>query len=141
MNRSSVYTGILFAVLLLCLIFSGTAVFAADNGTQITKHTYENNVYVTRVYIGPEITHIDEDSFLNLHKLWLIQVDEGNPYYSTYANCLYNKDKTRLLCFPFGLSKTMLPDTVTQVSPYALKGKCDHVKKAIENAVKKNQGE
>ncbi len=141
MDRYSYVKKIIALTLTLCLLSSGTAVFAADDSTTITRHTYEDNVYVTRVYIGPEITHIDEDSFLNLHKLWLIQVDEGNPYYSTYANCLYNKDQTKLICFPFALSRTKLPETVREVGLYALKGKCDHVKKKIESAVKKNRGE
>lgn len=128
---------------IFCTILCSHPVFAGiktipEDKTKINALTYQENVYVTRVYIGPEITDIAEDSFVNLHKLWLIQVDENNPYYSTYGNCLYNKDKTRLICIPFALTRTMLPNTVTQISPYALKGRCDHAKRTILGVIENN---
>ncbi|GEM_PF-5324658 len=113
----------------------------ADDTTVVTAATYEQNVYVTRVYIGADVKEIAEDSFVNLHKLWLIQVDEKNPYFSTYGNCLYNKDRTKLLCVPFALTRTQFPDTVTEVGAYALRGRCDHTKALVEKIIKKNKGE
>lgn len=128
-----------FAAAVLFLILINNAVYAADN--KIDGLTYYNNVYVTRVYIGPEITEISEDAFVNLHRLFLISVDESNPNYSSYANCLYNKDKTKLLCMPFALSYTEIPDSVVEMSHYALRGKCAHVRRQVEKIIKRNKGE
>lgn len=129
----------IIALLALELIIINSIYAYADEVTKVDALTYQSNVYVHRVYIGPEVTEIADNSFVNLHDLWLISVDENNPNYSTYANCLYNKDKTRLICFPFALSWTKIPSSVVEIAPYALRGQCDHVRRRVENAVKRNR--
>lgn len=138
-SKKYIYTLLLISIFVIQMAVNVMA--AEPDNTRITAHTYESNVYVTRIYIGADVKEIAEDSFVNLHRLWLIQVDEKNPYYSAYGNCLYNKDKTKLLCIPFALTRTQFPDTVTEVGTYALKGRCDHTRRIVDRVIKKNKGQ
>lgn len=57
----------------------------------------------------------------NFTKLLAVTVDENNPAYSSLDGVLYNKDRTRLICYPGGKADTsfVIPDTVTTIGAYA----------------------
>lgn len=59
-----------------------------------------------------------------LHNLKAFIVDEENPYFSSKDGVLYNKDQSILIQYPWGKSeeKFVIPQTVTQIMDYAIKG-------------------
>lgn len=60
-------------------------------------------------------------------KLQIIKVNDTNLNYSVSDSILYNKDKTKLICCPAGLSGTItVPEGVTEIDEYAFSG-CDKV--------------
>ncbi len=133
------------ALLLLAVImlFMNIPVYgAAKDPTHIDKLTFYDqcNKDVWGIFISKNVTLIDEDSFRNLHQLTTIQVDKENPNYATYSNCLYNKDKTLLMCYPQNLRSAMIPPTVTAYTADALYGVKPKVKKQIIELIDKNKG-
>lgn len=67
------------------------------------------------VYFGAGVSEADWMAFQGSEALEQITVDEENPFLSSdEAGCLYDKDKTTLLCYPFGSSRTSfsIPDSV-----------------------------
>ncbi len=60
--------------------------------------------------------YIDNTTFVNAKQLSGIEVDEGNPLYSSVDGVLYNKDKTRLeICPCAKTGKIEILDTVTKI--------------------------
>lgn len=109
-----------------------------DSDTIITAGKM-TNYYVTRITIGPEITQIADGAFINLHRLKSITVSPNNPYYSSYSNCLYNKDKTELLCVPMGLSAAQFPSTMKEINRYALKGHSAAFNRSVRDIAEQNR--
>lgn len=75
------------------------------------------------------------DSFMGgvtYGKIKEYNVSEANPWYTSQGGVLYNKDKTRLLCYPQGKKdKTVkIPDSVQ-----VIRGKAFHCNRNIEKAV------
>lgn len=109
-------------------------------GKDTTLHaSFFKNRNITTVNIGSDIDSIDEDAFNNLHLLTKITVSPKNTKYCSYDNCLYNKNKTRLICFPQGLNAANIPNTVVDLSPYALKGKSAGIKKSVKDTINSNK--
>ena len=67
-----------------------------------------------------------------------INVDAGNPYYSSTGNVLFNKDKTRLI-YAVSLEKGAytIPDTVTSIANDAFCGKRNLTRVVIPHSVKR----
>ena len=126
-------------LVILCpaiLIISSSNVSAADI-IEITGATF-SNWYITSVNIGTNVSSISTDAFSNLHDLQKITVSKNNKHYSSYGNCLYDKDKTELICFPQALDGANIPNTVTSVAPGALEGKPASFRKKVEEVVAGN---
>ncbi len=72
-----------------------------------------------RVYIGKNVSNIEENSnFFNCDVLTSIEVDSENQWYSSVDGVLYDKDITRLITFPGGLSMSdyNIPSTVREIT-------------------------
>jgi len=130
---------IIAVMLLVYSCVTPASVYAIDKDpNHITRLTYNMKVRITSITIGPNITSIETGSFNNLHELSSLTVDEGNKYYSSYDNCLYDKNKTKLICFPQGVSAANIPNTVVEILPGALVGKSRTLKRAVKAAVTAN---
>ncbi|MBR4573598.1 MAG: leucine-rich repeat protein [Lachnospiraceae bacterium] len=124
--------------LAVILAISTQSVMAASL-TSITGSSFPN-VHITSLNIGTSVTEISDDAFTNLHELRKITVSKSNPDYTSYDGCLYDKDKTVLICFPQSLNGASIPDTVTDIAPSALEGRSASFRSKIRDAVAKNAG-
>ena len=131
----------IIAGIMIFISMSSSAIVAANAAemTEITGRTF-TNYYITSLNIGASVTSISDDAFINLHDLRKITVSESNPKYCSFCNCLYNKDKTELICIPQGLSGVSIPKTVKSLSPYALENRSPSFRKKVKDIVKSNGG-
>lgn len=106
--------------------------------TVIDSATFNCDSRITTVHIGSDVTEITSGAFRNLINLRSITVSENNPYYTSFSNCLYDKEMTELLCFPAALSGAQIPLTVVSIRENALYGVADALRKQI-TAVIENQ--
>ena len=77
---------------------------------------------LTSVTIGNSVTSIGTKAFYNCDNLEKITVDINNKYYSNDEyGVLFNKDKTTLIQYPMGNTRTAytIPDFVTSIGAYA----------------------
>lgn len=121
-------------MILECLI--GFRLDAKASGiTQIDSSTFRGSPNITTIHIGSDVTDISSNAFRGLMALKSITVSENNSFYTSYSNCLYNKDKTELLCFPAALTGANIPETVTSIGKNALYGVSDSLKEEIRSVV------
>ncbi|MBQ7428522.1 MAG: transglutaminase domain-containing protein [Butyrivibrio sp.] len=107
---------------------------------KIDANTFKGHYDIVQVRVGSDVEEITEMAFVNMLNLKSIIVSENNPYFSSYSNCLYNKDQTVLLCYPQALTGAYIPDTVTEIAPYALHGVDDDIKSQIRSLVSEDGG-
>lgn len=140
-SKKRIIVRVITAVLAIALLTGTYSVSAMAAGlTIIDASTFRKTPDVTTVHIGSDVTDITPGAFKCLMKLKSITVSENNPFYTSYSNCLYNKDMTELLCFPPGLDGAMIPSSVTSIGEYALTGVGGKLKDDIR-AVIKNQAD
>ena len=108
--------------------------------TSIDANTFKGHYDIVQVRVGSDVMEISEMAFMNMLNLRSITVSENNPYYSSYSNCLYNKDQTVLLCYPQALTGAYIPDTLTEIAPYALHGVNEDIKQQIRDLVVSDEG-
>ncbi len=81
----------------------------------------------TSYTIPDSVTTIGSEAFANCDKLTSINVDSGNKYYSSDSyGVLFNKNKTKLIQYPIGNTRTSytIPDSVTTIGSEAF-ANCD----------------
>jgi len=129
------------AVLLMAvLLFSNvTKVNASEDPNKITRRTF-TNYSIASLTIGASVNEIEPGSFNNLHFLSSITVDEKNENFSSFDGCLYNKDRTMLVCFPQGLSGANIPKTCTKLAPGCLAGKSAMLRRQVKAVITENNG-
>jgi hypothetical protein len=82
-----------------------------------------NNSKLIRVFIPSNIRRIDELSFLDCSGLKCIDVDSGNPLFSSQDGSLFNKEKTKLIRGPEAFHGSyVIPGSVTEVGKQAFCG-------------------
>ena len=128
---------ILFILCIFLASFFGTKEARSEiNGPALTKldsHSMRPNNNVMGIHIGEGIESVASDTFRNQVNLKFIEVAPGNPYFTSFSYCLYDRDMTTLICFPQALDKADIPGSVTKINQYALYG----VEPEISTAVKK----
>ncbi|RKM56414.1 hypothetical protein D6853_06405 [Butyrivibrio sp. X503] len=136
-NKKRITVRIITSLLTIALLTGMCSVKASAMGpTKIDAMTFRDNTDITTVHIGSDVTEITPGAFKCLMKLRSITVSENNPFYTSYSNCLYNKDMTELLCFPPALDGAMIPSSVTSIGEYALTGVGSKLKADIRAAIK-----
>jgi hypothetical protein len=94
-----------------------TRIQIPDTVTRIDSNFYYCTG-LTEVYIPANVTYLS--GFAQCSSLSRLEVDPGNPNYSSRNNVLFNKDQTLLITYPRGLTGTYIfPDTVTGISTSA----------------------
>ena len=75
---------------------------------------------ITTLNIPKSVKTIANDGIISCDNLTAITVDEDNPSFTAEDGVLYNKNKTRLICYPGGKGGNFtIPNTVTEIGGYA----------------------
>ena len=99
-----------------------TTVSIGNSVTTIGDGAFSWCVALTTVELGDSVTTIGDDAFHSCDALTAITVAAENPNYSSDEDgVLYNKDKTALIQYPIGSSRTAytIPDSVTTIGDEA----------------------
>ena len=87
----------------------------------IESQAFHNCNYLTSVSIPKTVTNIGNVAFAYCSSLTSISVDAANEYYCSVDGVLFNKDKTTLIQYPVGNTRTSytIPNTVTDIADKA----------------------
>ena len=102
-----------------------TTVKLSENVTSLFEATFKSCKSLTSIEIPAKVNYIGYAAFMGCFSLTSITVDKNNEYYSTDEyGVLYNKDKTVLVQYPVGNTRTsyVIPDTVTDISYFSFYG-------------------
>ncbi len=78
---------------------------------------------LTSVSLPSSLSNIGYNQFAGCGQLTHIDVAETNPYYKSVDGVLFNKQMTRLICFPAGKSGSYtIPSSVLTIDGYAFYG-------------------
>ena len=72
---------------------------------------------IRRIRIPKGVSVIDNDCFSHCDDLEAIDVDKDNPNYSSEKGILMNKERSRILCYPYNkdVSHLVIPDGVLEI--------------------------
>ena len=93
-----------------------------DSVTNIEREAFASCTSLTGVEIPDSVTTIGIYAFYYCTKLTSITVDSGNKNYSSdTSGVLFNKDKTILIQYPIGNTRTTytVPNTVSEIEDYS----------------------
>lgn len=82
---------------------------------RIGADAFYNQTAVKSVHIPASLTAICSESFMHCYGLTSIEVDNGNPVYSSYEGALYNKARTRLILVPEGKTEYSIPSGIKEI--------------------------
>ncbi len=88
----------------------------------IGKGAFSNSYCIESMFIPKSVTAIGEGAFRGLGVIQAFEVDPENPAFCAGEDgCLYSKDKTLLIAYPIGSTRTFfeIPDTVTEIASEA----------------------
>lgn len=130
-------TGIGLGAFIYCK--SLTNVTIPDSVTTLGSQAFISCTSLTSITIPDSVTTIGEGPFAGCTSLINITVDSNNKHYLIDENgVLFNKDKTTLVQYPAGNTRTSyaIPDGVTTIGAYAF-SLCESISVvAIPNSVK-----
>ena len=106
--------------------------------TFIGKGAFTRCDLLTNVDISSAVTSIGQSAFAECNSLTDINVDSDNEMYCSQNGVLYNKDKSRIICYPAGKTNSVysIPDCVAIIERSAfLKSKLQTLKipESVEN--------
>lgn len=104
---------------------SETVEFAyAAFGTTTTSATATPTYYVTDLFISKEVAAFDITGVFGSVKLANVEVEEGNPNYTSIDGVLYNSQVTKVVYYPTEKEgEYILPETIVEISDRVFEGK------------------
>ncbi|MBQ3735404.1 MAG: leucine-rich repeat domain-containing protein [Candidatus Methanomethylophilaceae archaeon] len=86
--------------------------------TSIGNNQFTGCLLLTSIEIPASVTSVGHDAFKGCTSLTSIYVDGANPEYASEEGVLFDKGKTRVICYPFAKQNTsyVMPETVTEFS-------------------------
>ena len=82
-------------IMLMASLLVGPQLKAGAKGLEkINASTFRGNTGISTIHIGSDVTDISSASFRGMMNLRYLTVSESNPFYTSYSNCMYNKDMT-----------------------------------------------
>lgn len=99
-----------------------SSVSFGDSLNHIGGYAFESCRSLTNIIIPNSVTEIDIGAFRACTSLENISVNEGNLYYEADdSGCLYTKDKTTLVQYPVGNSRSSftIPTSVIEIDYYS----------------------
>lgn len=133
----------LTALIVVCVLFT-TEAKAAGYTKPLSEVKFADYDKVSVVHIGSEDVEIRDfyDEYLpsQMHHLVAFEVEPDNPTYTAFSGCLYDKEKTLLVCFPQGLRAAEIPKTCVNILPKALAGCSRSIRRQVKAAITKNNG-
>jgi len=88
-----------------------------DGVTEIPNEAFGNTCGLKAITLGNGLKNID--FLMDCAELRIIEVDNGNPLYSSYDGVLYDKDVETLLICPRGKSQLTIPKSVKYIKTYS----------------------
>ena len=99
-----------------------TSVEIPNSVTEIGDCAFYGCTGLTSIEISNNVTTIGESAFSGCTGLMSIDVDKDNPVYASVDGVLYNKDITKIICWPAGKPSVEIPNSVTKIEDYAFYG-------------------
>ena len=102
--------------------YSLTSITIPDSVTSIGGHAFRYCTSLTSITIPDSVASIGDNPFDSCSSLTSINVSVNNKYYSSEGGVLFNKNKTELIQYPAGKTKTYywtMPFTVKKICNYA----------------------
>ncbi len=97
-----------------------TSVTIPDSVTSIGSWAFSYCSSLTSITIPDSVTSIGNYAFEYCSKFTKINVSSNNKKYSSINGVLFNKNKTKLICYPGGKSGSyIIPDSVTSIGSRA----------------------
>ena len=126
-------------IVLFTLFFSVTAqAEISEKQTVLNAHSIRPNNMITGVHVGEDIEKIANNTFVNQIQLKYIEVADGNPNFSSFSYCLYDKEQTTLLCFPQAKMFAEIPSTAVAMDSRALHGVNEKIASKVKEVLKAN---
>ncbi len=94
------------------------SVVLSDSLISIGDYAFYGDSSLSNIEISRNVTQIGDHAFAYCNKLKSIPVEEGNTHFCSEEGILYNKDMTKIVCYPAGktdISQFNIPDGVTEV--------------------------
>lgn len=103
----------------------GGCLWVSDTVTTIEDDAF-SGTQLWALWLGKGVKNISASGLAN-QALRQIAVDEDNPYYSSYHDVLYNKQRTKIVrvapnidgSYYNAIDSYVIPDEVTEIAPYA----------------------
>lgn len=98
-----------------------TSISIPNSVTTIRKYSFSNCLNLTKVYIGKNLSYCENASFYHCPNLESIVVDKENVFFNDGkgSNCVIKSSDNSLV---IGCIKTVIPNTVKAIAPYAFSG-------------------
>ena len=101
--------------------YSLTSITISNSVTNIGENAFDSCTKLKNITIPSSVTSIGKETFFLCRSLKSITVDTNNKNYSSQDGVLFNKNKTELIQYPIGNSRTsyVIPNSVTNIGDRA----------------------
>ena len=101
-----------------CYCLNLSSVTISESVTHVGVTAFAYCTELENLIIPKNVSNIDFGAFAYCLGMQCLQVDDENQNYSSENGVLFNKDKSKLVCYPAGINTStyVIPDTVKTIS-------------------------